>query len=124
MFQERESELLWTEKELYDFEEARVDVVGRNCQETRQFDNNSTRAFDAHDGTFDTLERAVCDTDFLSFVKLVCDFLEVHCVITHDLADLDKVCHRFFGNNDRVSCRFIPHEMGRAVLPQCLEIVA
>ena len=107
---------------LYDLQRARVDIIGGDRKKSGEFDHDAAGALDAEYGAFDALERAVNDTDFLSFAELVGDILEVEGVVGHDPADLHEVFHGLVGNDYRLTGRFIPHEMGGAVLPHPLEI--
>lgn len=76
-------------------DESRIDIICRNCQETRQFDNDAAGTLDAHDCAFDSLERSFGNEDFLAFVELGCDVFEIEGFIGHDLADLHEICHGF-----------------------------
>ena len=104
-------------------EKTRVDIVGRNCKKAREFHDYAARTLYADDGTFDAFERTFGYAYALAFVKLLCDVFQVKGVITHDLANLHEVGHGFFGDRDRVSGGFVPHEVGGAVLPHSAEIV-
>ena len=108
---------------LDDLQRARVDEIGSNSQKSGEFDHDAAGTPDAQDGAFDTLERAFYDTDLLSFAELVCDVLEIEGVVGHDLADLHEVFHGLVGDDYRLTGRFVPHEMGWAVLPHPVEIV-
>ena len=76
-------------------DEPRIDIICRNCQETRQFDNDAAGTLDTHDRAFDSLERAFGNAHFLTFVELGCDVFEIEGFVGHDLADLHEICHGF-----------------------------
>ena len=104
-------------------DESRIDIICRNCQETRQFDNDTTGTLDTHDRAFDSLERAFGNADFLAFVELGCDVLEVEGFVGHDLADLHEVSHGLVAYHYRFTGVLIPDEMGRTGLPHLAETV-
>ena len=104
-------------------DESRIDIICRNCQETRQFDNDAAGTLDTHDRAFDSLERSFGNTDFLAFVELGCDVFEVESFVGHDLADLHEVGHGLVAYDYRFTGMLIPDEMGRTGLPHFVETV-
>lgn len=104
-------------------DESRIDIICRNCQETRQFDNHAAGTLDTHDRAFDSLERAFGNADFLAFVEFGCDVFEIEGFVGHDLADLHEVGHGLVAYYYRFTGMLIPDEMGRTGLPHLVETV-